>query len=55
MARKLDTERDHNPQADVEEMIAVIADHLGPSFDNGLAVKAAATLARIRAKRGNRS
>jgi hypothetical protein len=51
MPRKTDNDRDYNPQAELEAFVAAMADALGPSFENGLSARSAATLARLRARR----
>ena len=50
MARTTDTDRDHNQQAVLEELVLAIADALGPSFKNGLTPRRAAMLADVRTK-----
>ena len=55
MARYTDTNRDHNPQADIEDLLAAVIDDLGPSFRSKLNAKQKAQAERVKAKRNGRN
>lgn len=51
MTRTIDTGRSRDPRADLEELVAAIAEELGPSFEGGLPRQTKDALARIKGRR----